>query len=137
MNKVTAFVGEIPIPSRHGGNPTGQVGTHTKSGAKNAASPRNAPADGEEAAFIGEDQHKAASERFDSYIHTYIHTYTSYIHTYTHTYTHPYIHTDEARVLFIHPSYPELLYICYLIHTFNLSKYSTLIEPVPYRTSTH
>eukprot|EP01036_Dinobryon_divergens_P027874 gene27874-36723_t len=60
LNKVTAFVGEIPIPSRHGGHP-GQVGTHTKSGAK-SASPRNVPTDGEEAAFVGDDQHKAASE---------------------------------------------------------------------------
>ena len=50
-----------------------------------------------------------------SYIHTYIHTHSNMALLYSN------IHT------YIHNTY---------IHAANLSKYPTLIEPVPYRTST-
>ena len=55
-----------------------------------------------------------------------------YIHTDTHTDTQHciYIHT------YIHTLYIYIQYICHLIAAI-ISKYSTLIEPVPYWTSTH
>ena len=73
-----------------------------------------------------------AYSTYIQYIHT-VHTYCAYIlyihicihtvHTYMHTYVHTYMHTYGK-------------YFCFLIAA-NLSNYPTLIEPVPYKTSTH
>ena len=80
------------------------------------------------------------------FIHTYIHTYIQcvyllfkhhiyVIHTRRHVYTYipAYIHTCLHTYL---PTYIHT-YIHMRIHAANLSTYSILIEPVPYRTSTH